>query len=78
MGLDSGAGMEYAFKALSGLNDVFLRSEWTKALISVRSLVFRKSLIPAENVTIVSALPRNCGSSADNCFTSSAMFSDFS
>ena len=45
--------------ALPGLTSISLTNEWTKALVSVSSLVFRNSLISAAKVAMVSALSRN-------------------
>ena len=77
MDLDSGAGMENAINAPPGLNGVSLTNELGKAGVSVGTPVFRNSLISAENVTMASALSRNCQCPATNCLASSALFSDF-
>ena len=45
--------------ALPGLTSTSLTKEWTKALVSVSSLVLRKSLISSAKVAMVSALSRN-------------------
>ena len=58
--------------ALPGLTTTSLTKEWTKALVSVSSLVLRKSLISAAKVAMVSALSRNCRRSFSNALASSA------
>ena len=45
--------------ALPGLALASLTKEWTKALVAVRSLVLRNSLISSATVALVSALSRN-------------------
>ena len=58
--------------ALPGLTTTSLTKEWTKALVSVSSLVLRKSLISSAKVAMVSALSRNCLRSFSNALASSA------
>ena len=64
--------------ALPGLTSIFLTKEWTKALVSVSSLVLRNSLISSAKVAMVSALFRNCRRPISNALASSAATSSFS
>ena len=64
--------------ALPGLTSTSLTKEWTKALVSVSSLVLRNSLISAAKVAMVSALSRNCRRSESSFLASSAATSSFS
>ena len=52
--------------ALPGLTTTSLTKEWTKALVSVSSLVLRKSLISSAKVAMVSALSSSCRRSFSN------------
>ena len=77
MDMDSCAGMENAINAPPVLNYVSLTNELGMAGVSVGTPVFRNSLISAENVTMASALSRNCQCPATNCLASSPFFSVF-
>ena len=64
--------------ALPGLTTTSLTKEWTKALVSVNSLVLRKSLISSAKVAMVSALSSNCSRSFSKALASSAAISSVS
>ena len=53
-------------EALPGLTLISLTKEWTKALVSVISLVLRNSLISSAKVAMVSVLSKNCRCSASS------------
>ena len=64
--------------ARPGLTSISLTKEWTKALVSVSSLVERNSLISSAKVAMVSAESRYCRRSASTALASSAALSKFS
>ena len=64
--------------ALPGLTSISLTKEWTKALVSVSSLVLRKSLISSAKAAMVSALSSNCRLSFSSALAPSAATSSFS
>ena len=64
--------------ALPGLTPISLTKDWTKALVSVSSLVLRNSLISSAKAAMVSALSRNCRRSASSALASSVATSSFS
>ena len=64
--------------ALPGLTSISFTKEWTKALVSVSSLVLRNSLISSAKVAMTSALSSITRRSASSALASSAATSSFS
>ena len=64
--------------ALPGLTSIFLTKEWTKALVSVNSLVLRNSPMSAAKLAMASAESRNCRRPISSALASPAATSSFS